>query len=119
MRPVKTQYACNRSLISFLACMKKLASNIHPEKVLIRLCECYPIYTQRRFLLDCECYPIYNQRRFLLDCVNAQADLSLLLVHMSEGMFSVVAAHLFLNLASIYFMTRKLQNLMPNYVDRT
>ena len=46
-----------------------------------------------------------GQRRLWSDCADAQADLSLLCAHMSEGKFSHVIAHL------VAFMPRKLERL--------
>ena len=49
---------------------------------------------KKDFLQPCH-VPSCRQRGLLSDCADAQADLSLRWAHMSEGMFSSVAAHIF------------------------
>ena len=48
----------------------------------------------------------YEYRRLWSDCAHAHADLNLLWVHMSEVMFSHVAAHIIIGTKILFYLVR-------------
>ena len=91
--PWRCRHACSKK---HLRCTwENVPADVCPMKTQINLCICAgwsvsAVHLMKFCILG---YPKCAQWRFWSDCTNVQGDLNLCWVHVSEGVFSEVAAH--------------------------